>query len=627
MLILEKPLKYILIFLLLLTPFVILIAIPYNFLVISVKVIFFQFIIQTAFLIWLILNLIFQQYKINWKNPIFILLSIFFIFAAFSNLFGIDPYSSFFGSAERADGFISWIHYYLYFILLWVVLDNKKKWIYYLYNLVFLTLILAIIGLDQDYNRIVSTLGNPIPLANFMLLSSTLTLFLIFYHKTKNLKLNIIKNVFLIILIFIFFWVIVKTDTRGTVAAFGLGIIGGSLFYALIEQKNKILKYGLLFFSLLIIFSSFLFFKYKNEIGNSFLAEKVNLIKRISDISIDDPTTRHRLANWSIAWNGIKEKPFLGWGQESYGNIFIKYYNDVNLYDNNEWFDRSHNFILDWLVYFGWIGFLLLLSIILTIIIFLSRKKTKLSNFQKSILFSFILFWIFKNITSFDDFSLYLIFYLFLALMAFLWQEQYLSAIKKNITIPNFKKNILVISGLIFIWIIVIYFYTWPTKNILQNYYIFEKNINNPTLWTSLYALEKNSQKWNFMNRENIKKLNNYINALNKKSKEEQTFYLNLINKNFELGKDKTTENIRLYITYFNALISSNNFKQAYIAGNFLLEIYPDNVYILKKMIYPTALLGKKIKLKNYIDKILENTNQNPKIKKSIIKKYEKILK
>ena len=46
------------------------------------------------------------------------------------------------------------------------------------------------------------------------------------------------------------------------------------------------------------------------QIGNSWLGENIHTIKRLSHISLEDKTTKHRLANWEIALNGIKENHY-----------------------------------------------------------------------------------------------------------------------------------------------------------------------------------------------------------------------------------------------------------------------------------------------------------------------------
>jgi hypothetical protein len=50
-----------------------------------------------------------------------------------------------------------------------------------------------------------------------------------------------------------------------------------------------------------------------------------------------------------MALKGIAERPVLGWGQENFNYVFNKYYNP-QMFGQEEWFDRTHNVVLDWLI-------------------------------------------------------------------------------------------------------------------------------------------------------------------------------------------------------------------------------------------------------------------------------------
>ena len=62
-----------------------------------------------------------------------------------------------------------------------------------------------------------------------------------------------------------------------------------------------------------------------------------------------------------MSWQGVKEHPILGWGQENYIVLFNKYY-DPKMYQQEPWFDRSHNVFFDWLVSGGILALLAYLS-------------------------------------------------------------------------------------------------------------------------------------------------------------------------------------------------------------------------------------------------------------------------
>ena len=56
-----------------------------------------------------------------------------------------------------------------------------------------------------------------------------------------------------------------------------------------------------------------------------------------------------------MAFEGVKERPILGWGQSNYNYVFNKYYRP-ELLEGEAWFDRVHNIVMDWLIAGGIIG-------------------------------------------------------------------------------------------------------------------------------------------------------------------------------------------------------------------------------------------------------------------------------
>ena len=64
---------------------------------------------------------------------------------------------------------------------------------------------------------------------------------------------------------------------------------------------------------------------------------------------------------WNSAWQGFKEKPILGYGNENFYVVFNKYFNpEIYRHAGSRiWFDRAHNIFIDHLITGGIIGLLL----------------------------------------------------------------------------------------------------------------------------------------------------------------------------------------------------------------------------------------------------------------------------
>lgn len=100
-------------------------------------------------------------------------------------------------------------------------------------------------------------------------------------------------------------------------------------------------------------------------IGSTAFVQKNPILKRFATlVSVERLTNaaEPRLAIWGSGIKGFLERPLLGWGQEGFNFAFNKFY-DPGMYGQEQWFDRTHNIFLDWLVAGGILGFIAYLSL------------------------------------------------------------------------------------------------------------------------------------------------------------------------------------------------------------------------------------------------------------------------
>ncbi|NLA08530.1 MAG: hypothetical protein GX873_02475, partial [Parcubacteria group bacterium] len=77
--------------------------------------------------VWIILMILdFKKYRprFNWLT---IAVTIFYIIILLSSIFSLVPYRSFWGNAERMEGFISLLHFYLFFLSLSSIFYSDKE--------------------------------------------------------------------------------------------------------------------------------------------------------------------------------------------------------------------------------------------------------------------------------------------------------------------------------------------------------------------------------------------------------------------------------------------------------------------------------------------------------------------
>lgn len=164
------------------------------------------------------------------------------------------------------------------------------------------------------------------------------------------------------------------------------------------------------------------------------------MLGRFTSISIKELTTGARTLVWGMAYQGFKERPVLGWGQENFNYVFNKYY-DPRMYGQEQWFDRTHNVFLDWLIAGGIFGLIGYLSLFGTGVYYVLRKaphKSRLAQIvlrkknpdnnpfnlvDKSILIGLLGGYFFQNLFVFDNVVSYMLFFAVLAYVSGTWRH------------------------------------------------------------------------------------------------------------------------------------------------------------------------------------------------------------
>lgn len=404
-----KIVIYLGLYALLFTPFIVSgsLFFPY----ITGKAFYFRIITEILFSLWVILALLDKKYRPQ-KNPILLFLVLFLVSLFFSNILGINPASSFWSNFERMEGYVTLIHLFGLFLIMSSVFKTEKNWFWFFFASIFSSLIMAGTAITQVLEkglnyRVDTTLGNSTYLGIYMLMHVFLTIWL--FSKSK-INFKTISFYSLIILLQVF--VVFQTGTRGSI----LGLISGlslmSLLVFLFSKNNLKSKkvFALILLSVILLLSSLFALK------ETSLVKNFQGFSRVTNISISEGTAQARLVNWSIAWDGVKERPFLGWGQNNYEFVFNKHFNP-KMFGQEAWFDRTHNIIFDWLIAGGLIGLFFYLSIILAAL-YLTWFKSSFSVIEKSILTGLFSAYFIHNLFVFDNIVSYLLFFFVLAYIA-----------------------------------------------------------------------------------------------------------------------------------------------------------------------------------------------------------------
>jgi O-antigen ligase/tetratricopeptide (TPR) repeat protein len=387
----------------------------YFFPFITGKNFWFRILVDVAFASWIILALYEVKYRprFSWVVGSF---GIFLVIMFFANLFGVSPRSSFWSNFERMDGYVSLVHTFLYLLVLGSVIKTKVHWQYLLNTSLVVALIVALYGLAQyggliaGSDRIDSRLGNAAYMAIYMLFHIFTAFWLLVETKKRSQK------IIYTLLAVLFTFVLIETGTRGT--ALGL-VVGVSVMSAYIgffgTQFKEYRKYAIGGFILLVVAAG----AFVLARDTAFVQSNPN-VARIANISVTDLSIRATI--WGMAWDGVKERPLLGYGQSNFNYVFNQNF-DPALYAQEQWFDRAHNIFFDWLIAGGFLGLIAYLGIFLSCAYYLfwvplrNKKDETFTVLERGVLLGLLAGYFTHNFVVFDNIVSYIFFAIILGLI------------------------------------------------------------------------------------------------------------------------------------------------------------------------------------------------------------------
>ena len=387
----------------------------------------FRILVEIAVVFWVLLALVDKSYRprFSWLLPALASLAGIMLVA---NLLGEHPPKSFWSSFERMDGYVTLLHWVLLTVVLGSVLKDKPinflgfkttTWKLFLGTALLASILVALKGIGQvigteavahDPGRINGTLGNAAYMAIYMLFMFGVAALSIV--KSKSLVWRLGSGTLAIIFATLLFF----TATRGTVIGFFVGITLAALIVIFFKRQAVKLRRFAIFgiVSIGLIFSGL----YLAKDTSLFVFQGRNIAERLtSGISLS--ALDIRLTVWGMAFEGVKERPVLGWGQGNFDYVFNKYY-DSSLHSTKPWFDRAHSILFDWLVAGGILGALAYFSIWLVAFYYVSyrtlvKKDETFTIAEVSVLTGLLVGYLVHILVVFDSVVSYLFFAIILA--------------------------------------------------------------------------------------------------------------------------------------------------------------------------------------------------------------------
>lgn len=371
----------------------------------------FRIIIELLAFAWLWLMLAFPRYRprLSWLT---IAYSAFILVLILATILGISPYKSFWSSYERMEGLFGHLHLFLYFLMAGSVFKGVKDWRLFFNASIAASAIVTIYGfvqlaggavIHQGGARLDASLGNATYLAVYLLFH--LFLIAIFFFQAREFWLKGIYGALFFMELIIFYY----TASRGPLLGFLLGAAVFAFILAFLGQ-GRVRKVAVVILIAAAFIPPLFFFA-----RNTKFVSSSDTLGRFTNM-FSDPATQGRFTIWKMALKGWKERPILGWGQESFIYIFSKHY-EPSLWRNEPWFDRAHNVFLDWLTSAGLLGLLAYLAMFVSALVLLWRafRGGRIDHFMFGGLAALLIAHFFQNNFVFDNITSYLLFFSVLA--------------------------------------------------------------------------------------------------------------------------------------------------------------------------------------------------------------------
>ncbi len=391
------------------------------------KMIVFRILVELMAVFYIPLMIADKRYRPKW-NWILTSISIFTGLYIFTGIIGVNPFNSFWGSLERMGGIFSFIHFWVYFVVLVSVIKTEIDWnkVFKVSTLVgFLSILFAygqlwvkgkfFVGW-QHGERVIGTIGNPALFAGYLIFVIYLALFLLLKNQLPKWQ-----KWFFVVVILTGIPVMTITAVRGAIVAFWGSLFLLGLFLLFKSDNSKVKKYLSIALTIFIVLVAIIgFSKNQNWVKDN------NVLNRISDISFKTSTIQTRLWSWESALQGIKEKPIFGWGPENFMYLHMKYFDSrhfTGLGSETIW-DRAHNMPLEIFSTMGIFGLISYLLIFFFVFKFLHKnyKNNKINKNSFGVFVAMIVAYIVQDLFIFDTAANYLLFFTILGYVYYLEQ-------------------------------------------------------------------------------------------------------------------------------------------------------------------------------------------------------------
>ena len=333
---------------------------------------------------------------------------------------GVSPQRSIWSTYERMSGWVDITHWYLYASVLicsYRTFEDWKK----LFNFnLFISLIMGILGLTQYYGigflpylqeggRIEITLGNPTYVGAYMMVNILIGIGLLIqsYYPSSDLELDsnstrsarrrnrpskidkstasnnlMYSRMFWVASIFVAFYTLFLSGTRGAFLGLMVGLIAFSLGYIKWGNKDLVLKLVRISFAVILVLGLVALIINRNGVVGGVRGGD-NVISRVVSTGINDASFQGRISSLTLGLKGFSEKPLMGWGPENFTVAYDRYLTPEIAAQSTSSFDQAHNKIVEELTTKGIVGLFFYVSVwIAALYILFSNLKNQNNRYR-----------------------------------------------------------------------------------------------------------------------------------------------------------------------------------------------------------------------------------------------------
>ena len=360
------------------------------------KALLTRVVIEIMVVLWMALVLKNRSYGLP-RSWLLVAFALYLMVALLAGITGVSLQRSLWSTYERMQGIVDLAHWFMFVVVLVSVFRSYSDWRFTLNVNLGVSLIMSLLGLAQHLDawpfefyhflegkpRLDITLGNPTYVGAYMLvnvfvglallsqsfrLAATPTTSRAVRRRRRRRRVRggstdyslLWWRLFWIIAIALDFWMLTLSGTRGAFIGISAALVVLAVGYILwgYSRGLKVTAVGLLgvLFAIALLFG---------VARNTSTFEKVAashvMLRRVSDIGLDDGSVKGRLAALSAGIEGFAARPLLGWGPENYIVPFGRYFEaETGVLQT---YDQAHNKLVEELVTKGTLGFLSYIAI------------------------------------------------------------------------------------------------------------------------------------------------------------------------------------------------------------------------------------------------------------------------